>query len=711
MATDHDIARSCYDTYRFCYDNGHQQWIGRAKTAFDYAIRGEQWDPIVKAKRTREGRPTLTFNLCGALVRSMKGVQKALRNDVRFLPVADATSQSARTRDAIWLHTQQQNSYDYLEGDLWQKGLVVERAFVDMRLCYDESLQGWIKITPRRSQDVVLDPTIDQYDPDTWPRVITRRWVSWNDLVGLYGKEKANAVGLNPVPEWMDYEDQYMAHQMGQIPHYYRDVLQGMDETNVRANLLLEHQFYTMKRKNVFVDLETGDWNEIPEDWDHNKISAMLDRVPDLGTMKREVKTIRWEVTCNQEVMHAEDSIYKHFTIVPFFPDFMDGVTGGAVGPLLDPQQLFNKMTNAEIETVASTANSGLKVKRGSLSNVREDELESYAGRAGAVFVLEDTAHLEKLQPNQLPAGHDALSIKADRVMTKLSGMPESARGYARDDASGSKVMEDQAAKDINFAGWLGNLHYTKSLLARNVDDCASMHYTDTRKLLINRGTTFVPDIEEVTINQPTPDGGYANDVTRGKFSTVLVPSPSRTALSVEEFEQLVKLRTEIGIAIPDAMLIELAPLSNKAEIIAKLAGTPDSNERQRQAEQLAAEKQAVENQKAAATAVKEEAAAQLNQARAEKFAVEAASDPDASFERVEMARMSMTDKHHDDQMELEYSKLRQKDQESKRNAAMDLTKADMDNENKSADRKAKQQQDRRPAARRSSSGKTKQSA
>lgn len=707
MATDTEIAHSTYDNYRFCYDNGHQQWLERAKMSFNF-WNDEQWDPQVKAKLQREGRPALTFNLIKPLIRSMKGIQRALRNDVRFMPVADANAESARVRDAVWLHTQQQSNYDYLEGDLWQKGLIMDRAYVDLRLEYDESLQGWMCLRPRRSQDVVLDPTVDQYDPDTWPQVITRRWVSYNDLIGLWGKEKADAVGANVVPAWMDYEDQFMAHQMGRIPHYYHDVMCGLDEASVRGHLLLERQYFTMKNKRVFIDLETGDFNEIPEDWGHNKISHVLSTIPGVGTMKRMVKTIRWDVTCDGEVMHSDDSIYKHFTIVPFFPDFVDGTTGGAVWPLIDSQQLFNKMTSSELHIIATTANSGIKIKSGAIRNMNEDELEAYASRPGGVFVLDDINNMEKIQPSQIPAGHDRLSFKADQIMQKMSGVSESGRGFARDDASGDKVMQDQAAQDVNFAGWLSNLHYTKSLLARNANDCAAAHYSETRLLLINRGTTFSPKIEPVTINQPTAEGSVINDVTRGKFSTVLVPSPTRTSLSTEDFDMVLKMR-ELGIAIPDTMLIELAPLVNKAEIISDLAGGPDSNDRQRQAEELAAQQQAVDQQKAVATARKEEAAAMLNQARAEKFAVEAASDPDASYERVEMARMQQDDKHHGDQMDLEYAKLNQKDKQDQRKLAFDLSSMDVDSEHRAADRKVKQQE-RRPAARKNS-GLTRKSA
>lgn len=710
MATDYETARSQYESYRYCYDNGHDAFIKKASQCFNF-WNGEQWDPITKAKLTREGRPALTFNVIESLVRSMKGIQRALRNDVRYMPVHDANAEAARVRDSIWLHTQNQNSFDFLETDLYEKGLIVSRSYLDVRMSYDESLQGWVTIRPRRSQDVVLDPSVDEYDPDTWPQVFTRRWVSYNDLRNMYGKDKADAVGLAEIPSWYDYEDLFMAQQMGQMPYYHHASLAGRDLENLRAHLLLERQYFTMKRKELFVDLKTGDWSEIPEDWDRNRIAHVLQQVPDLGTMHRDVKTIRWEVTCEDEVMHAEDSVFKHFTTVPYFPTFVDGITKGAVESLIDPQQLYNKITSSELHIISTTANSGYKLKTGSLKNMTVEELEANGAKAGFVAELADVNDLEKIQPNQTPQGHDRLSFKADQIMRSLSGVSNQARGFAREDVAGEAILANQAAQDINFAGFLSNLHRTKQLVARNVLDIAQAHYTETRTLLINRGTAFVPKVDEVTINQMTAEGAVLNDVTRGKFSTVLVPSPSRTTMSEEDFGLLLKLRTEVGIAIPDSMLIELSPASNKAEIIQMLSGGPDSNERQRQAEELAAQQQQVEAEKSMAAAENSRANATLAQARAEKFAVEAASDPDASFERIEMTRMEMDDRHHDDKMELEREKLQEQRRNNQQQTALKLAAADIDREERKADRDAAKQE-RRPAARREKKpGATKKSA
>ncbi|MBT9153402.1 MAG: hypothetical protein DDT39_00059 [Firmicutes bacterium] len=128
MANDTEIAKDQYDNYRYCYDNGHDTWVAVAKACFNF-WRGDQWTSRDKAKLEREGRPALTLNVVESLVRAMKGMQRALRNDVRFMPVDFATGDDARIRDVLWMHIQQMNELDFLETDVYEKGLIMGRAY------------------------------------------------------------------------------------------------------------------------------------------------------------------------------------------------------------------------------------------------------------------------------------------------------------------------------------------------------------------------------------------------------------------------------------------------------------------------------------------------------------------------------------------------------------------------------------------------------
>lgn len=669
-------ARHQYDHYRYCYDNGHKEYLNKAERCFEF-WRGNQWSAQDKAALAAANRPALTFNIIESLVRSMKGMQCALRNDVMFAPMQDASADSARAMDATWLFVQQQNMFENRESDVYEKGLIMSRSYYDVRMDFNTSLQGDIVITSPRSQDIILDPSTDDYDPYSWPRVFKRRWVSYNDLVSLFGRRRAEKFKhTGDAPTWFDYEDRFMSQQMGDMPYFMGEMPEDSD--SVRGLLLLEQQYFDFKMKKVFLDVLTGDFTEVPENWTDEKIGRVLERAPDTVVMKKEVKTVRWRVTCEDTVMHDEDSPYGRFTIVPYFPTFVDGVTMGGVESLIDPQLLYNKVSSQELHIINTTANSGYKVKSGSLKNMTPEELEERGARTGLVVELDDIAHLEKISPNQIPAGHDRISNKADAIMRNIAGVSNQGRGFAREDVAGEAIMANQAAQDINSASWLSNLHRSKQLLAINVQELVQTFYNEERVIQINKGSIYKPEYESVTINQRTEDGEIVNDVTRGKYTTTLVPSPSRSTMSEQDFKMLLEMR-KLGIGIPDALLLELSPAANKGKIIQGLQG--DSNERQRQAEQAAAEERVVELQGRAAIAQKDEAAAVLNQARAEKFAVEAQVDPDAAYVQVETERLGIDRQRMENDYELGLRDLSLKQTQARQATAVQLTKMDHDRE------------------------------
>lgn len=677
-------ARYQYEHYRYCYDNGHQEYLAHAKRCFDF-WQGKQWSEADMAKLAAAGRPALTFNVVESLVRAMKGMQCALRNDVMFAPVQDASAESSKVMDAVWLHIQQRNMFDHRESDVYEKGLIMDRAYYDVRMDFNSSLQGEVKITSPRSQDVILDPAIDDYDPYTWPRVFKRRWVSYMDLVAMFGKSRAEKFKYpSGSPGWFDYEDAFMSQQMGNLPYFAG--IAPEDDRSVRGLLLLEQQYFDYKRKDVFVDVLTGDFSEVPESWTDEKIGAVLAQAPDTTVMKKEVKTVRWRITCEDEVLHDEDSIYDRFTIVPYFPSFVDGVAKGAVGSLLDPQTLYNKVSSQELHIVNTTANSGYKIKTGSLKNMTIEEAEERGSQTGIIFELDDINQMEKIQPNQIPPGHDRISGKADAIMRNLAGVSNQGRGFAREDVAGEAIMANQAAQDINSASWLSNLHRSKQYLVQTITSMVQNFYNEPRLIYINRGSIYKPQYEEVAINQNV-EGEVINDVTRGKYSTTLVPSPSRSTMSEHDFKMLMEMR-KLGIGIPDDLLLELSPAANKGKIIQNLRG--DSNERQAAAEQAAAEANLVELKKQAATAQKEEAAAMLNQARAEKFAVEAQTDPDAAYVEVETERMAIDRQRVDNDYDLGLRDLALKERQGRANTAVQLTKMDHDRDTARAAAKEK---------------------
>jgi hypothetical protein len=74
-----------------------------------------------------------------------------------------------------------------------------------------------------------------------------------------------------------------------------------------------------------------------------------------------------------------------------------------------------------------------------------------------------------------------------------------------------------------------------------------------------------------MTVNQVTPEGVIANDLSLGEYMVVVTNQPERDTFADTQFEQAVRLRLDAGVQIPDKFIIEASRLKNKADIIAAL--------------------------------------------------------------------------------------------------------------------------------------------
>jgi hypothetical protein len=313
-------------------------------------------------------------------------------------------------------------------------------------------------------------------------------------------------------------------------------------------------------------------------------------------------------------VLHDETSPYKHLTIVPFFPFFRHGRTIGVVENLLGPQELLNKTTSQELHVINTTANSGWKIKKGALTNMSVEELEDRGAETGLVLELDDINSAEKILPNQIPTGLDRLSYKAEEAIKSISNVSDSMQGFDREDVAAKAIQAKQQRGSVNFSKVMDNLERTDWLLARNVLDMVQMFYTEERVINITHEYP-TQEADTITINQETPEGMIVNDLTLGEYDVVVTSAPYRATLEDSQFDQAVAMK-QLGIAIPDEVLIENSRLARKSELIKRMQESQNSPEVQQQKE-LALRGQAAEVADKEASAEEKRARAQAAMAQA----------------------------------------------------------------------------------------------
>ena len=581
------LANAQWERFIWCRDHGHMEFVAKADKCDKFVI-GEQWRKEDAMALEEQRRPWITINKLLSTVSTLQGEQIQNRTEVLFRPVAGAPAETAEALSKVWMQISQNNQLPWVRSEVFCDGLVRSRGFYDVRLDFTDSLMGEVRITQLNSKNVVVDPDAEEYDPDSWNDVFITKWLTWQDIALLYSEEDAKLLKDREAsghPYGYDSIEQVRDRFAGMTAYgVYGGALE--DTGTLRSVRVLERQYRKLDKQLHFVDVESGDTRPVPEAWDSNRIAALLEKTGGkLATMKKLVKRIRWTVTADDVVLHDEWSPYNHFTVVPYFPHFRYGRTVGLVENLLGPQEILNKASSQELHVINTTANSGWVVEENSLVNMSVQELEVSGAQTGLVLEYRKGAEPpQKIQPNQVPSGLDRITFKAEEHIKTISNVTDTMMGDDREDVAAKAIAYKQQRSAVTHTKLIDNLERTDWLLARNVLDIVQAYYTEPRLITITHDdVTRAP--EEMQINQPDPvTGQILNDLTVGEYSIVISSTPFRNSLEDSQFEQARALR-ELGIPIPDSVLIENSRLLRRSEIVKQMESAKTSPEAQQQAQ------------------------------------------------------------------------------------------------------------------------------
>ena len=614
------LCMKTWNRYAWARDQGHQRFVEKADKCERF-FAGDQWDPSDVARLKLARRPALTINKIISTVGNVMGEQIFNRSETSFRPRAGSPDEVAEALTKVYKQISDNNQLDWKRSDMFADGIITSRGFLDVRLGFKDSMQGEVLIENLNPKNVIIDPDGEEYDPDSWSEVFLTKWVTADDIAILYNKTDAELL-RNREQSYFPYGYDSISAHRDRFGDRLNPMYQGdYDNSSVLRNIrVIERQHRMLDRQKHFVSAE-GDMRAIPEDFPRDKIAWFVEKFG-FTVASKLVRRIRWTVIADNIELHDDWSPYKHFTPVPFFPYFRRGSTIGLVENLLGSQELLNKVSSQELHVVNTTANSGWKVKTGSLTNMTPEELEQRGAETGLVVETNGNPDedLIKIQPNQVPQGLDRISYKAEEHIKTISGINDSMQGFDREDVAAKAIDKKKQSGQTGLAKPLDSLTRTDHMLARNILDLVQEFYTEERLMTIthNRATG---ETETFAVNQATPEGTIVNDLTLGEYSVVTTSVPHRETMEDSQFDQAVAMR-EMGVMIPDSVIIDSSRLLNKKDIIKAMEGDKESPEAQAQA-QLQQRAQAAEVAKVEAEASAKGADAGLKKAKADKTVVE----------------------------------------------------------------------------------------
>ena len=624
------VAYDNWKRYVRLRDNGHSEYVGLAKK-YDRFYCGEQWDSGDAKKLADEGRPALTINTILSTVNTVLGEQTAKRAEMNFKPRSNGNEDTATALTKVVMQIGDNNKLDWVESQVFSDGLIQDRGYFDVRINFDDSIQGEVEITSLDPLDVLIDVDAKEYDPKTWNEVITTRWLSLDQIEGTYGEKIADSLQALAVGG-----DVYGGDSVAVEDNKFGDSASfdltddGATDKTIRSVRVVERQHRRMCMSEWFIDPQTGDMRPVPETWDDTKRQEFGQEFG-LFIQKRLAPRVRWTVSADKILLHDEWSPYKTFTVVPYFSYFRRGKPFGMVKNLISPQEQLNKISSQELHIVNTTANSGWITEEGSLVNMTNEDLTERGAETGLHIVhARGTAPPSKIQPNQIPTGIDRITQKAAHNIKEISGVSDAMLGYESAEVSGVALKSKQQRGQIQIQVPLDNLARTRHMLAEKILELVQQFYVEER--LIQITNPEMPDPaqsdaqEQIMVNQITPEGTIINDLTLGEYSVVISTQPARDNFEESQFSEALQLR-QAGVMIPDYRVVEYSHLAQKkdiAEEIKQLTGlaTPSEEEMQMQQQQqdMAMQAAQLELSNLEADQALKEAQTMLSMAKAEEL-------------------------------------------------------------------------------------------
>lgn len=586
------VAREQWNRYITARDRGHKDYVRRAEL-FDRYYLGNQWDEDTTAELDAEGRPHLTINLTMATINAFKEQHRQRRVDIVFKPTHKGSVDTAAALTKLFKIEYNRNFYQWVEGQVLSDGMIQERGFFDCRMDFEENINGELKITSLDPMEVILPPEAKEYDPKTWPEVITTRWVSLDDIEQTYGKRKADKLqfivdaGGHYTIDSVDFEGE-RAPTFGTDEYgveYARDI--GSEEPRtIRAVRLIERQHRKLQRVDLLVDPTTGDSKPAPQGWNERQTRKFAKKFG-LEVISRVQSRIRWTVTCDHIVLHDDWSPYDDFTVVPYFPYFRRGKPTGMVTQLVSLQDQLNKSESQLLHIVNSTANGGWLIESESLVNMTPDELETNGSKTGLVVEYRrGTTAPAKIQPNQIPTGVDRIAGRAVVNMRQISGVNEAVAGTESAQVSGVSLEKKSTAGKEIMQVPLDTLEQTRYILAGVALRMIQRFYTDERIYFVTQDDPEEED-EELAINQEQADGTIANDITLGKYEVTVSTAPARDTMDDIQYAEALNLR-KVGVMIPDDAIIMRSNLQDKYKLAKRIRLMQGIDQTPEQAEAMA---------------------------------------------------------------------------------------------------------------------------
>ena len=526
----------------------------------DQTIWSEVYGSIPIARRH-----VFSFNRIRRVVNMVSGRQRQVRKSIIAVPIENADNQTADqlTKVLMWCVNQEsmlETISEAFHGAL-VTGLNLLQLWVDYR---NDPISGNLKLDNCPPNSFLIDPYFRKHDLSDCNYIWKRSFITKAEALSILPDKEEEIIDLAGYASGNGRDGKFQF-----LPESYNYSIQ---------NLLSYDEYYyrDYRSQKMLVDAETGETLEWKSTNDEG-LEAFLAMYPQVTMIEQQIPTVRVAIVLQNKVMYdgpnplGIDSypfvpVLCHYT--PDLPYYYLRVQG-MVRMLRDPQFLFNRRKQIELDYLEAGLNGGWKVKEGSL--IDPNDAFALAGQGKALFMTADSDmnDAQQIASPQLPPTTLEVSRLMGEEISQISGVNEELLGSAIDDKAGVLSMLRQNAGLTTLQIYFDQLDRSQKLLGKLMIDVIQANFTPGKVKKILEG-------EE-------PSQQFHNKAF-GRYNADVEDGLNTATQRQMQFAQMLQLK-ELGVPISAADLLEAATLQNKDRIIKNIEAAEQVQQQQAQAQ------------------------------------------------------------------------------------------------------------------------------
>lgn len=529
--------------------------------AGDQTIYNEFYPDTPKHKR-----PKFSFNRIMRVTNMISGFQRRNRKSTIVTPVSNGDQETADQYSKILSHINRNQGVSETISESFNGGIITGlnllHAWIDFR---DDPVSGTIKVNNLPYNSFLIDPYFKKADLSDCNGLWKRSFLTQAEAVSLMPDKRKEIEELSTT----DYDKTKFS--------YMPETMDGTDN-----GLFTYDEFYykDYRKQKLLIDTQTGEvleWKNQSEDM----LNEYLQAFPTVTVSEHEIPTVRMAIVINGAVLYDGENPMgiDKYPFVPVMGYYNPQLASydlriqGVVRGLRDAQYLYNRRRNIELDIMESQLNSGYIYKEDALVNPA-DVFQTGQGKGLALKKTAQMTDIVPIAPAQIPPSMIQMSELLAREVMEISGVNEELLGSATDDKAGVLSMLRQGAGLTTLQTLFDQLDRSQKLLGGIIIEAIGANYTPGK-------------IQRIIEEEPSPQ--FYNKAF-GKYDASIEEGFDTATQKQTQFAQLLHLK-EVGINIPDNVIIEAATLQNKNELIESIQA---QNE---QAQQAEAQAQQIQNE------------------------------------------------------------------------------------------------------------------